>query len=115
MSSPSLRSWKLEGSLNGEEWTTLDELSADSSPLNVNQLDRYPVPNHVESRFIRLTQVGQSARHDNILRLSNFDVFGTLSYIAQSSLGNQIAKHDQQLQQVVGRLSHLETLLNRES
>jgi hypothetical protein len=74
-----LRSWKLEGSLDGSEWEILD------SKTNVNELSVHgaavgvwPIDSRVECKFIRLTSTGPSLSGNQYLTLSYFDLFGSL-------------------------------------
>jgi hypothetical protein len=72
------RSWLLESSLDGLNWTEIDR-QVDNDDLNDDFLTHsYTVSNSDKCRFIRFTQTDQNHYHDDYLRLCAFEVFGTL-------------------------------------
>jgi hypothetical protein len=72
-----LKSWILEGSVNGEAWTPLDEKRS-SQDLNARDSASFAVANSRYCRFIRLTQTGKRHNGDDCLTLRNVEFFGTL-------------------------------------
>jgi hypothetical protein len=76
ISGPSLKSWILEGSLDGGKWTLMDRkvLQEDFCPPTPVW---FAVLNPVECRFIRLTQTAQGYQTPGIV-LGALDFFGTL-------------------------------------
>jgi hypothetical protein len=71
--SPSLTSWVLESSLDGEAWTVIDWKEAQWAATAT-----FAVSNSAECRFIRLTQTGPSSCGMNVLSICALEVFGTL-------------------------------------
>lgn len=75
-----LKSWKIEGSNDGDQWKTLDERDSDI----LNEEDKEAVfdcsKNDTPYRFIRLIQTGPNHRGDHMLALSRVEFFG---YIVQ--------------------------------
>jgi hypothetical protein len=74
-----LRSWVIEGSMDGTNWTELDRRS-DNSDLHGGHwtVASFPISHPIECRIIRLTQTGENHRKDLSLAMSVFEVFGTL-------------------------------------
>jgi uncharacterized coiled-coil protein SlyX len=76
-----LKSWILEGSVDGRRWTKIDR-QTDNQELKDAKIASVAVSNPTEFRFVRLTQLGQNRSGDYILRLSAVEFFGTLSTAA---------------------------------
>jgi hypothetical protein len=76
MSSPYTKSWILESSLDGEEWTEIDSRPDLMAPGDWEA--SFPVPKTVECRFIRITQTGKDFRGEDRLWIHVFELFGTL-------------------------------------
>jgi predicted nucleic acid-binding Zn-ribbon protein len=77
----SLKSWVVEGSLDGGSWTEIDR-QPDNQDFEGWNTASFAVSNPAEFRFIRLTQTGKNhKRHDgsNCLYLYTVEFFGTLS------------------------------------
>jgi hypothetical protein len=71
-----LKSWVVEGSLDGESWTTIDEhVNHDHLPLVFTRW--YGVSKTVECRFIRLTLTAPNHCGNNGLMLVGVEFFGT--------------------------------------
>jgi hypothetical protein len=76
-----LKSWVVEGSLDGENWTEIDR-KTDNQDLKYagnNKAVSFTVSKPVESRFIRLTQTGKDHNGNDYLFLVTVDFFRTLS------------------------------------
>jgi hypothetical protein len=73
-----LKSWVVEASLDGENWTEIDRKTNNQDFKNMNTVS-FSVSKPVESRFIRLTQTGKRHCGDDILDLYAVEFFGTLS------------------------------------
>jgi hypothetical protein len=73
-----LKSWVVEGSLDGRSWTEIDR-KTDNQDFKFPNTTSFAVSNPAEFRFIRLTQTGK--RHDGYdsLALLAVEFFGTLS------------------------------------
>ena len=71
-----IKSWKLEGSIDGKHWETLDEQN-DCSKLNgkLNSAT-FRIGQYQPVRYIRLLQIGQSWRNQNIMELSSIELIG---------------------------------------
>jgi hypothetical protein len=74
-----LKSWVVEGSLDGESWTEIDRQTNNQYFNGRYAPASFAVSNPAECRFIRLTQTDK--RHDNYdsLLLYAVEFFGTLS------------------------------------
>jgi hypothetical protein len=70
------QSWFVEGSVDGVNWTEIDEQAYD--PTMRNPPARIRVESALECRFVRLTQTGKNAQGGDQLRLRRFELFGTL-------------------------------------
>jgi hypothetical protein len=75
-----LKSWDLEGSIDGENWTMLDQ-HVNSMHFSHNDPRRisFRLAVPMECRFIRLTQTGENHWNMHELRLGGVEFFGTLS------------------------------------
>jgi hypothetical protein len=74
-----LKSWVLEVSNDGSNWTEVDR-HVDNSDLNGTSLiGTYSILGQVhESRFVRLRQIGKNHSGYDFLAVSGFELFGTL-------------------------------------
>jgi hypothetical protein len=74
------KSWIVEASLDGRNWTEIDRKTNDQSlkDFRGNQAS-FAVVNAAHFRFIRLTQTDKRHGGDDVLLLSRVDFFGTLS------------------------------------
>jgi hypothetical protein len=73
----SLRSWVVEGSMDGGSWTEIDR-KTDSQVFKGWDTGSFVVSKPAECRFIRLTQTGKSHYDDDALLLHAVEFFGTL-------------------------------------
>jgi hypothetical protein len=73
----SLKSWVLEGSVNGVDWVEIDQ-HTDEQMFKSAQKASFPVAARVECRYIRLTQTGKNHNNGNFLSLRGVEFFGTL-------------------------------------
>jgi hypothetical protein len=79
-----LKSWVVEGSLDGEGWTEIDRQTSnrDFNDFNVKygwKAASFAVSTPAECRFIRLAQTDKRYDGDDSLALSAVEFFGTLS------------------------------------
>jgi hypothetical protein len=73
-----LKSWVVESSLDGVNWTEIDR-KTDNDHFRVGWSPvSYAVSNSADCRFIRLTQTGKTHGGQDWLCVSAFEVFGTL-------------------------------------
>jgi hypothetical protein len=73
-----LKSWRLEGSLDGTTWILLDE-KTDNFDLRLDKTSfTFPVSQSRVVRMIRLTQTGMTHDGYNWFMLRRFEVFGEL-------------------------------------
>jgi hypothetical protein len=72
-----LRSWVLEGSVDGEIWKEIHR-QTNSSHFKMGTMASFPVSNQMGCRFIRLTQTGQDSDREDFLGLHAVEFFGTL-------------------------------------
>jgi hypothetical protein len=75
-SSPSLKSWKLEGSLDRVKWVELDRQSGFPDLVAGYGVLSFEVTKECDCRIIRLTMTGRSHARNYVLALSGFDIFG---------------------------------------
>ena len=77
-----IKSWAIQGSCDGEEWTTLDE-HRDSSDLNFKSaVKSFEIPennNNNYYRYLRLKNLGKNYANDFVLRFSRIEFFGALA------------------------------------
>jgi hypothetical protein len=73
-----LKSWVVEGSLDGESWTEIDRRTGDTH-FNRVLNKAFVVAKEVVCRFIRLTQTGKTYSARDTLDLIAVEFFGTLS------------------------------------
>jgi hypothetical protein len=75
-----LKSWVVEGSLDGTSWTEIDRQTDNSDFRDWYQnTASFAVSNPAEFRFIRLTQADKNNRYNDVLALRAVEFFGTLS------------------------------------
>jgi hypothetical protein len=73
-----LRSWVLEGSVDGSEWAAMDE-RRDSFELNrKDAVATFRVRGPIECWFVRLRQTARNHCNNDYLSISAFELFGTL-------------------------------------
>jgi hypothetical protein len=74
-----LRSWVIEGSIDGEAWTEIDRRVDNSDLDGAGVSHLFEVSNNTGIyRFIRLRQTGKNHHDDDFLIISDFEIFGTL-------------------------------------
>jgi hypothetical protein len=76
-----IKSWVVEGSVDGANWTEIDRKTDTEdfkSRTGPPSMSSFPVSNPAESRFIRLTQTDRRHSNDNELWLGAVEFFGTL-------------------------------------
>jgi hypothetical protein len=73
-----LRSWVIEGSLDGESWIEIDR-QTDNQDFRDLGLASFAVSNPVAFRFVRLAQTGKTHRNADNLGLRAVEFFGTLA------------------------------------
>jgi predicted nucleic acid-binding Zn-ribbon protein len=75
---PNLKSWSVEVSLDGREWTEIDrrESNADLNAKNVTHT--FSVLRHETGRFVRLVNIGRNHFNSDMLCISSFEIFGSL-------------------------------------
>jgi hypothetical protein len=74
-----LKSWVVEGSLDGVYWTSLDRQNNNPAFKNGWATSAFPCSRQREFRFIRLTQTGKNHFHVDYLRLRAAEFFGAVS------------------------------------
>jgi hypothetical protein len=77
-SSYCLRSWIVEGSLDGSKWFVLDRRENNDEMTSSHPIGIFTVSQSDESRFIRLRQLGKNAGGNDHLTLYAFELFGQL-------------------------------------
>eukprot|EP01124_Arcella_intermedia_P032180 TRINITY_DN7458_c0_g1_i1.p1 TRINITY_DN7458_c0_g1~~TRINITY_DN7458_c0_g1_i1.p1 ORF type:complete len:637 (+),score=167.55 TRINITY_DN7458_c0_g1_i1:84-1994(+) len=74
-----LRTWDLQGSVDGIVWTTINRHANDDSLNGAFAVSHFPVLGSTESfRFFRILQTGHNSSNHNFLLLSGFEFYGTL-------------------------------------
>jgi hypothetical protein len=79
-----LRSWTLEGSIDGSSWIQLDDQKNNATTNSGRPIGTFAIPHSSECRFIRLRQTGKNASWSDYLILQGFEVFGELVTVEQS-------------------------------
>jgi hypothetical protein len=74
-----LKSWVVEGSLDGRSWTEIDRRTNNQDFKMCRNTASFAVSNPAEFRFIRLTQTAKRRPGDDCLFLRAVEFFGTLS------------------------------------
>jgi hypothetical protein len=73
-----MKSWMVEGSLDGRVWTELDRQTDNEDFKCGLGTASFAVSNSAECRFIRLTQTGKNHGDHDFLDVYAFEFFGTL-------------------------------------
>jgi hypothetical protein len=73
-----LKSWVVEGSLDGEAWTEIDRKTDNEDLHDSTGQASFAVSNSAECRFIRLTQTGETHHEGDYLIIRSLEFFGTL-------------------------------------
>jgi hypothetical protein len=60
-----LRSWLVEGSLDGSRWFVVDCRANNNRMISAHPIGTVTVSQSIESRFIRLRQIGKTSRGDD--------------------------------------------------
>jgi hypothetical protein len=71
-----LRSWIVESSLDGSNWSILDRRENNDEMTSAHSIGIFTVSQSNESRFIRLRQIGKNAQGDDLLVLYACELFG---------------------------------------
>jgi hypothetical protein len=73
-----LKSWVVESSMDGSEWTEIDH-KEDNSALNApHALQVFPVANGGVCKLIKLVNIGKNHGGNDALCMSSFEIFGCL-------------------------------------
>jgi hypothetical protein len=78
-----LKNWRLEVSIDGEEWIQVDHQGNNQQfqrppALWIGSLGSFSIAHPVECRFIRLVQEGLNHNNNLVLSLNAVEFFGTL-------------------------------------
>jgi hypothetical protein len=73
-----VKSWILEGSLDGETWTEIDQVTGNEDFKEDMATASFTLPKPAECRFIRLTQSDKKHNGTHVLNLQAVEFFGTL-------------------------------------
>ena len=74
-----LRNWRLEGSNDGSQWTTLRNHSNDSSLSGQpHSVAGWAVDSQTAYRYLRVFQHGKSSSNDNYLMCNGLELYGDL-------------------------------------
>jgi hypothetical protein len=74
-----LKSWVIEGSLDGKSWAEIDRQTNNQDFQRDWNTVSFAISHPAECRFIRLTQTGKHHCHGDALFLRAVEFFGTLS------------------------------------
>jgi hypothetical protein len=74
-----LKSWVVEGSLDGRSWTEIDRRTHNRNFMLMLSLASFTASNQGDFRFIRLSQTGKNHWGEDVLRFAAVEFFGTLS------------------------------------
>jgi hypothetical protein len=73
-----LKSWVLEGSIEGLRWTELDHETNNDDLNGPRAIRTFSIAKSVECRLIRLRQTGKNQKNNDVLIFFHFEVFGSL-------------------------------------
>jgi hypothetical protein len=73
-----LKSWTLEGSLDGESWNSLDRKIDTKDLKGQTKVASFHISNASEYRFLRLTQTDKNHDGSNMLALYSVEFFGAI-------------------------------------
>jgi hypothetical protein len=73
-----LKSWVVEGSADGGEWTQLDRQTKRFALNDAAALATFPVGHSEQVRFVRLRQTGENHAGGHSLLISAFEIYGYL-------------------------------------
>lgn len=73
-----LKSWMIEGSVDGINWTLLDKRLENYSLKSKNVTEKFLIQKPMRCKFIRLTQLGLNWNNNNFLIISGIEFFGKL-------------------------------------
>jgi hypothetical protein len=73
-----LKSWIVEVSEDGEEWSEVDEREDNSDVNETDVTGLFSVARKEVGRFVRLVNIGRDHSEDDCLCISAWEVFGTL-------------------------------------
>jgi hypothetical protein len=72
------RTWAVEGSMNGSNWTELDHRAERMELSGVNKWATFSTAHRAVVRMIRLRQCGKDSNGSDYLTVGAFELFGTL-------------------------------------
>jgi hypothetical protein len=78
VSHENLKSWAIEGSLDGNTWIELDRKEPNDQLNDENLVRTFALAHHKEVQIVRLRQTGKNHGGYDTLLLSAFEVFGSL-------------------------------------
>jgi hypothetical protein len=73
-----LRSWVLEGSLEGSKWDEIDRHTNDATTNTQHPIGTFNISKSILYRYIRLRQTGKNAHGTDHLIIYAFEIFGRL-------------------------------------
>lgn len=73
-----LKSWMIEGSIDGIEWKLLDKRLEVDNLKEKNVIAKFKMQNSMRCKFIRLTQLGLNWNNNNFMIISGIEFFGKL-------------------------------------
>jgi hypothetical protein len=73
-----LRSWIVEGSLDGSNWSVLDRRENNDEVSSTHPIGTFTISQSNESRFLRFHQIGTNDDGSDWLILYPFELFGQL-------------------------------------
>jgi hypothetical protein len=79
MTAIDLRSWVVEGSLDGRGWTEFGRQTDNQDFKDNCKTASFALSNSAKCRFIRLTQTGKNHTGGDLLRLAAVEFFGALA------------------------------------
>jgi hypothetical protein len=83
-----LKSWVVEGSLDGANWTEIDRRTNTNEFIQPGGIASFPISKLATCRFIRLTQTGPNHAGGWVIIASAFEFFGDI-YNGQSKLSKK--------------------------
>jgi len=82
-----LRTWRLEGSKDGQKWVTIREHDGDTHLNGMSQLCSWSTPMTKDAfRYFRVQQTGPNSDGGHNLCIGNMELYGTVIDVSQTDI-----------------------------
>jgi hypothetical protein len=73
-----MRSWRVEGSVDGADWKELDRRENDQTLTGKAQTATFRMENPLDVRMIKISELGRNSNNCYCLEMSALEIFGVL-------------------------------------